>query len=115
VKWGSDVSVSEGQCLYTVGRLLKYHVPVPEIYGWREDGGEIFLYMENLQGQTLEQVWENIDRDDRDSLCAELRMIFDKLRQIEQKPTDPFIGKSLFQGCQFLGLHYLILHLPISK
>jgi hypothetical protein len=53
--------------------------------------------MENLQEQTLEQVWENLDRDDRDSLCAELRMIFDNLRQLEQKPTDPLIGKSLFQ------------------
>jgi hypothetical protein len=41
VKWGSAARISEGQCLYALGYLLKDHVPVPEIYGWREDGGQI--------------------------------------------------------------------------
>jgi hypothetical protein len=54
VKWGSAAKISEGQCLYALGQLLKHHVPVPEIYGWREDGGQPFIYMDYLHAQTLE-------------------------------------------------------------
>lgn len=95
VKWGSAVRISEGQCLYAIGQLLRDQVPVPELYGWREDGDEIFIYMEYLDAQTLEQAWDALGPDDRVSVCGELRKIYDKLRQLEQRPEDPFIGRML--------------------
>lgn len=94
VKWGSAVSVSEGQCLYAIAQLLKDHVPVPEVYGWRQEGDEIFIYMEYLQAQTLEQAWDMLESDDRVSVCNELRIICNNLRQLEQDPADPFIGRT---------------------
>lgn len=72
VKWGSAVRLSEGQSLYAIGQLLKDHVPVPEIYGWRKDGDETFIYMEYLHAQTLEQVWDTLEPHDRVSVCYEL-------------------------------------------
>lgn len=92
VKWGSAVRISEAQCLYALRQLLKDYVPVPEIYGWREDGDQTFIYMEHLHAQTLEQVWDSLEPDGRDSICCELRTIYNNLRQLEQEPENPFIG-----------------------
>ncbi|KAF9243613.1 hypothetical protein DTO013E5_7119 [Penicillium roqueforti] len=92
VKWGGIVRTSEGQCLYALGQLLKDDIPIPEIYGWREDGGETFLYMEYLQGQTLEQVWDNLGPDNRVSICYELRTIVNHIRRLQQKPGESFVG-----------------------
>lgn len=103
VKWGSAVRISEGQCLYAIGQLLKDHVPVPELYGWREDGDETFIYMEYLDAQTLEQAWDALKPGDRISVCGELRKIYDKLRQLEQEPEDPFIGRMLLAA--FIPFH----------
>ncbi|KXG50572.1 Aminoglycoside phosphotransferase [Penicillium griseofulvum] len=92
VKWGSEMRISEGQSLYDIGRCLKDRVPVPEIYGWRTEGHQVFIYMEYLPGQTLDQVWDILEPDDRGSICSELRTIIDNLRQLEQEPDDRFIG-----------------------
>lgn len=92
VKWGSGVKIAEGQSLYAVRHCLKGVVPVPEIYGWRTDGDEIFLYMEAVSGRTLEQAWDKIGINDRLSVCRELRKIFNNLRRLKQDPLDTFIG-----------------------
>ncbi|PLB48406.1 hypothetical protein P170DRAFT_438054 [Aspergillus steynii IBT 23096] len=46
IKWGRYVGISEALVLLALGRFLEGHVPVPEVYGWRTDGDEIFIYME---------------------------------------------------------------------
>nr|KMM66511.1 hypothetical protein CPAG_02850 [Coccidioides posadasii RMSCC 3488] len=56
VKWGANIMIAEGQSLYAVRHFLKGSVPVPELYGWRTDGGEVFIYMELVHGQTLERL-----------------------------------------------------------
>ncbi|KAF2682661.1 hypothetical protein K458DRAFT_405424 [Lentithecium fluviatile CBS 122367] len=57
VKWGNLASIMEGQSLYAVRRFLQGAVPVPEIYGWRTDARQTYLYMERIRGGgTLEQV-----------------------------------------------------------
>lgn len=94
VKWGKAVKLSEAQCLYTLGRLFESHVPVPQVYGWRVDSDETFIYMEHIQGQTLEQAWDILGPGDRVSVCYELRTIIDNPRQLEQDPLDLFIGTS---------------------
>ena len=105
VKWGGIVRTSEGQCLYALGQLLKDDVPIPEIYGWRVDGGETFLYMEYLHGQTLKQVWDKLEPDDRVSICCELRTIFNNIRRLQQKPGESFIGTGLLTASIFPELH----------
>ncbi|KJF60383.1 phosphotransferase enzyme family protein [Coccidioides immitis RS] len=41
VKSGANIMIAEGQSLYAVCHFLKGSVPVPELYGWRTDGGNI--------------------------------------------------------------------------
>jgi aminoglycoside phosphotransferase len=73
VKWGSEMRITEGQSLYAIRHYLKNAIPIPEIYGWRTDGDEVFLYMEAIYGTTLEQSWPEIKDDDRLRICGELR------------------------------------------
>ncbi|KAJ5081959.1 Aminoglycoside phosphotransferase [Penicillium argentinense] len=105
VKWGTAMSISEGQCLWAIGQRLKDHVPVPEIYGWREDGNEVFIYMEYLHAQTLEQAWDVMEPAERVSVCSELRTIFDNLRQLEQGPEDRFIGNIVRSSLYDRAIH----------
>ncbi|KAK2789550.1 hypothetical protein FQN53_001669 [Emmonsiellopsis sp. PD_33] len=92
VKWGTATKISEAQSLYAVGKYLQGNVPAPQIYGWRVDGAEKFIYMEYMQGQTLEQVWDTLSPDECVSICDELRTIYDNLRQLEQDPSDPILA-----------------------
>ncbi len=93
VKWGSDVQLTEGQCLYAIRRTFGDSVPVPEVYGWCKDGNEMFLYMEVKHGKTLEAMWPELQEDDKMRICGELRTILQNLRQLKQDPSNTFIGK----------------------
>jgi hypothetical protein len=55
VKYGKLGSYAEAQCLWAIKRFLP-EIPVPEVYGWCQDGEEVFIYMELVQGVTLEQL-----------------------------------------------------------
>lgn len=95
VKWGSAVGMSEGQALYAIRNSCGESVPVPELYGWRTDGDQMFLYMEAIHGRTLEDAWPALKDDERLRIATELRTIMDSLRQLKQDPSDKFVGKSL--------------------
>lgn len=96
VKWGSSVKITEAQTLYAIRNICGSSVPVPEVYGWRTDGDQMFLYMEAIRGKTLETVWDELKEDDRLRICGDLRTILRNLRQLSQDPSDRFIGK---QAC----------------
>jgi hypothetical protein len=93
VKWGAKINITEGQVLYALRNSCGDSVPVPEIYGWRVDGGETFLYMEARSGKTIEDAWPEMIEDDRLRICSEIRAILHNLRQIKQDPMDKFIGE----------------------
>jgi hypothetical protein len=93
VKYGHGISIAEGQCLWAIRQFLRNNVPVPEIYGWREDGDETFIYMELIDGDTLQERWTALSSVDRVHLCEELREIITSLRRLEQSPGEKFIGR----------------------
>lgn len=93
VKWGWSVKISEALGLLVVGQFLDGHVPVPEVYGWRTDGEEIYIYMQHIRGQTLEQAWDIMEPSERIRICHELRVISTNLRRLQQDPSDTFVGK----------------------
>lgn len=76
-------------------------MPVPEIYGWQTDAGtgEVFLYMELVQGLTLESVWDTLSEEDRKSVCLQLGRCMANLRLLIQDAGDQFIGIVLAQIC----------------
>ena len=101
IKWGSSVNIPEALGLLALGRFLDGRVPVPEVYGWRTDGDEIFIYMEYIRGQTLEQAWDIMEPSERVTICHELRTIYDNLRRLQQDPSDTFVGKYILSVSKF--------------
>ncbi|EXL92869.1 kinase-like domain-containing protein [Fusarium oxysporum II5] len=94
VKFGKEprVTVVEGQCLWWLRRHLP-SVPVPEMYGWTEDGGEVFLYMQLVEGVTLENIWEFLNKEDKTGICDQLRDMVVDLRQVKRNSNDEFLGQ----------------------
>ncbi|KAJ5562878.1 hypothetical protein N7535_002676 [Penicillium sp. DV-2018c] len=93
VKFGPYVTTAEGQCLRMLKQAFGDELPVPEIYGWRVDEENyVFLYMEIIQGQTLLDSWDELDSLEKSSLCNQLCQMINCLRQLEQDPSDQYIG-----------------------
>jgi hypothetical protein len=116
VKWGIQVGISEAQSIYAIHRFLNGRIPVPEVYGWRTDRDEKFIYMQYMRGRTLEEAWESLEHNERDIVCHQLRTAFNNLRQLKQDPSDTFIGlyrpNTSLSNCSFLD--YSIIHLTPS-
>ena len=92
VKFGPHVTIAEAQCLWLIRKILGDKVPVPEVYGWRVDGHEVFIYMQLVRGVTLKERWEHLSVAEKTSVCGQLRRIITSLRQVKQEPFDQFIG-----------------------
>ena len=93
VKWGPEVSIAEGQCLWAIRRQLAGAVPVPELYGWCREGNTVYIYMEMVAGVTMEERWDRLSPGERSQVCEHLREIVQALGSLEQDPDDKFIGK----------------------
>jgi hypothetical protein len=94
VKFGPQITVAEAQCLWLIRRILGDKVPVPEVYGWRVDGNEVFAYMQLVRGVPLKDRWEHLSTAEKTSVCEQLCEITTSLRQLKQEPSDQFIGMS---------------------
>lgn len=93
VKFGPYVTTNEAQCLWAIRNILGDAVPVPEVYGWRVDGDEVFIYMELIRGDTLLSRWDSMNTEDKDIVCKDLSRIMTSLRSIGQISYQPFVGK----------------------
>ena len=65
---------------------------MPKIYGWTEDGGEVFLYMQLVEGVALEKRWEILNKEDKTGICYQLRDMVVDLRQVKRDSNDEFLG-----------------------
>ena len=97
VKYGNKITIAEALCLWAIRRFLPDQVPVPEVYGWCEDGGEFFIYMELIQGETLEKKWESLSKPERIDVCGQLRVMLSELRSLKQDPENQFLGGSFLK------------------
>ncbi|KAI1008730.1 hypothetical protein LB504_001257 [Fusarium proliferatum] len=87
----SNAIIVEGQCLWAVRHFLP-EVPVPEVYGWTQENGVTFLYMEYIDGATLRDRWDTLSAIEKDGVCGQLGSMVTKMSQLRQAPDDPFIG-----------------------
>ncbi|KAK1640656.1 phosphotransferase enzyme family protein [Colletotrichum phormii] len=92
VKYGSNVTILEAQTQKMVHEQLQGKVPVPEIFGWTEDGGQRFIYMSLIEGATLQERWCDMNEDEKRAVCEELQEMVKALRALEQDSHDRFIG-----------------------
>ena len=67
-------------------------VPVPEIFGWRTVGGQNFIYMSLIPGETLRDAWDSLSHTERLSIRDQLSKVVGKLRTISPPTTDWVIG-----------------------
>ncbi|KAK3360735.1 hypothetical protein B0T25DRAFT_447457 [Lasiosphaeria hispida] len=84
VKYGVDVSATEAKCLLLLKRLLSDSVPVPEVFGWRKDGEEKFIYMELPEGMLLADRWLWMGEGERTMVCEELKGMVREWRRLRQ-------------------------------
>lgn len=93
VKHGLSITVAEGQCVWAIRHLLP-NVPILEVCGWCRDQGETFIYMQLVDGITLEDAWPDMVVEEKYEICVQLHNIWGELRQLKKDSSYPFIGKN---------------------
>ena len=93
-KYGTEITIAEAQCLWFFNRHLKNKVPTPELFVWRHDDNQVFIYMQLVQGDTLEQRWPSLSTEERRSICRELKGFVETWRGLQQETQPYFIGKA---------------------
>ncbi|KAE9373190.1 hypothetical protein N431DRAFT_482290 [Stipitochalara longipes BDJ] len=91
VKYSPRITFAEGQCIWAIQHFLP-SVPVPEIYGWCRNQGQIFLYVQLIDGITLADAWPDLVVEEKYEICVQLDRILGDLRQLKQDLADLFIG-----------------------
>lgn len=69
VKYGADVTVLEALTQVEVREQLQGQVPIPEVFGWAEDGGQRFIYMSLIQGETLLERWSDLSENENEAFA----------------------------------------------
>ena len=95
VKYGADVTAVEAQTQIMVREQLKGRVPVPEVFGWTQDKNQRFIYMSLIEGETLQEKWCDLNEDERQAICVELKRMVKAWRALETDAPDCYIGKSI--------------------
>jgi hypothetical protein len=93
VKYGADTTVTEAKTQNMVYRQLNGKVPVPEVFGWTEDDGQVFIYMALIRGETLEQRWSALNNEEREAVCKELNSMVKTWRSLKQPDQVLYVGK----------------------
>jgi len=107
VKYGADVTITEATTQMMVREQLQGQVPVPEVFGWTEDGGQTFIYMSLIEGETLQQRWGDMNKDERRAICVELKHVVKAWRALKPNRHDLYIGSL---GNQRLNEIFLASH-----
>ncbi|KAH6909900.1 kinase-like domain-containing protein [Coprinopsis sp. MPI-PUGE-AT-0042] len=96
--WKQPSSLAEGQCLWVLPKLLP-QIRVPEIYGWRTDDEDLYLFMEHIENsKTLHELWDQLTEEDKSKICWEVGTMIKSLRQLrldtstESEENDFIIG-----------------------
>ncbi|KAF8961080.1 kinase-like domain-containing protein, partial [Flammula alnicola] len=78
---------AEGQTLWALRQFLP-EVRVPEVYGWRREGVELFLFMELIEGETLMHRWKELTEQEKTAVCAELGPMVRALHRLKRPPEE---------------------------
>ncbi|KAF3008028.1 hypothetical protein E8E14_003892 [Neopestalotiopsis sp. 37M] len=92
VKYGHNVTIAEAQTQVMVYERLSGRVPVPEVFGWTEDGDQRFIYMSLIEGDQLNRRWPNLSESARQAVCQELRQMVEAWKAVEQDGDCRYLG-----------------------
>ena len=101
IKYGSGVSVIEGENMLFVSRQTK--VPVPHVYAIYTDteSKSNYIVMEYIEGQTLEFEWGLLSEKQKEDISGQLRGYMDQLRSIPSPGYYGSIGGRGLLDCIF--------------
>ncbi|KAJ9312228.1 hypothetical protein DTO271D3_7529 [Paecilomyces variotii] len=85
VKYGSNVTTVEAQTQTMLYESLQGQVPIPRVFDWTEDGGQGFIYMSLIEGETLQERWASMSETERRAVCEELRRMVKAWRALKQE------------------------------
>lgn len=103
VKFGPSrhVTTTEAVNLWMIKKVFGDGIPVPELFGWRVDSeGYVFIYMELINGPTLQECWNQLKTNDKNAVIDQLSRITENLRKLKQDPSNQFIG--MLEGARSL-------------
>ncbi|KAJ5289505.1 uncharacterized protein N7443_009758 [Penicillium atrosanguineum] len=92
VKSGADTTVTEAETQNMGYKQLKGKVPVPEVFGWTENGGQVFIYMSLIRGEPLEQRWGALNDEERNAVCKELNDMAKAWISLEKPDQTLYVG-----------------------
>ncbi|KAI9783835.1 MAG: hypothetical protein M1839_003171 [Geoglossum umbratile] len=90
VKYGRAVEEIEGWNLLFVEQSLG--MPAPRLYAMFEESQDIFLVMEYIHGDLLEDVWSDLEEQDKMTIVGKLGGIIDNMRSL---PSLGYFGSVL--------------------
>ncbi|KAI1636466.1 phosphotransferase enzyme family protein [Biscogniauxia mediterranea] len=83
VKTGGLTRITEATTMEFVRRHTS--IPIPKVYNAYHDKetGHVRIIMENIEGETLENSWDKLTDQEKESVIFQLKGYFEELRQIE--------------------------------
>lgn len=90
VKYGPHIRAAEGQALWIIEHFTD--VQAPTVYGWFQDGDEMFLYMSLVDGVTLERRWPEMSEEEKVDVSRQLQHMLASMRALPWNET--YIGSS---------------------
>ncbi|KDR72748.1 hypothetical protein GALMADRAFT_281432 [Galerina marginata CBS 339.88] len=90
VKYGSCVREAEGQALWVVKQFTD--IAAPTVYGWFQDGDEMFLYMSLEEGVTLASRWSKLLKEEKADIANQLKGMFASVSKVKLPPDELYIG-----------------------
>lgn len=67
-------------------------IPVPEVFGWRSEDNNNFIYMSLIPGKHLYEVWTTLSTSEKESICEDLGSIQGHLQRLRPESEESFIG-----------------------
>jgi hypothetical protein len=92
VKYGHKVRATEGQALWVIEHYTDLRAPI--VYGWFQDGDEMFLYMSLVDGVTLEKRWPEMSKEEKDDVSCQLQRMLASVRTLQSPSDEIYIGRS---------------------
>ena len=93
----SRFKLEEAQVMIAIRRAFPDgEVPVPEVFGWRQNNDMIYIYMSLMPGKTLGEAWPTLTSSEKTSICDQLSRVVTSLRRIRPDPDQAFIGMLFF-------------------
>ncbi|KAK7430658.1 hypothetical protein QQZ08_002700 [Neonectria magnoliae] len=100
INHASYLRLEEAQTIRVIRQIFPNgEVPVPELFGWRRHGDQIFIYMSLIHGQTLREAWSSLTEDEKVSIRNELGQIVTSLRLDYEE--GPFLAIKSFNDWLF--------------